>query len=51
MCVFVTPKGARTYPTLFLLAGEFVPALVTSIPYSWFLFSRRGSSIFSKVSL
>jgi len=50
MCIFVTPKGAQTHPTLFLLAGEFVPALATSIPYSWLLFSRRESSIPSKVS-
>jgi hypothetical protein len=40
--------GARSNPELFL-AGGFVPALVTSIPYAWFLFSEQGSTILEKV--
>ena len=42
--------GAQTHPGLFL-AGGFVPALVTSIPYAWLLFSQRGPELLAKVRL
>lgn len=40
--------GARSDPGLFL-SGGFVPALVASIPYAWFLFSEVGPTLLEKV--
>jgi hypothetical protein len=42
--------GAREFPLLFILGG-LVPALITSIAYSWLLFSAPGQSTLSKIGL
>jgi hypothetical protein len=40
--------GARPDPGLFL-AGGFVPAFISSLPYAWLLYSERGRTLLDRV--